>query len=45
MGRQKENKQVCPECKKEIIATPARDYTKLCSDCFGKAFVNSIFKK
>lgn len=35
----------CPKCKKEKeeVGHYARDYTNLCSDCFAKGFVASIF--
>lgn len=35
----------CPKCKKEKeeVGDYARDYTNLCSDCFAKGFVESIF--
>ena len=37
--------KICPKCKKESEEEGhyARDYTNLCSDCFAKGFVKSIF--
>jgi len=36
----------CPRCKKvkEEVGHYARDYTNLCSDCFAKGFVESLFR-
>jgi len=37
----------CPKCKKEQpeVGHYSRDYTNMCSNCFAKGFVDSIFGK